>query len=130
MSERANLIDEYNNIIKDIALENGAIQYDRDRVQTSPENDMMIKIHERIEMRSKYIRRRLEWIDNETTTIKDLINSMKNATYKRLLYLIYIEGRGLESATESVNYSIENKARLHGDALNAFQQIMTLNDIE
>lgn len=120
MMERENLRDELHSIIEDIATSNGAISYDKDKVQTSPSNDMMYRMHERIEKRSRYIDRRLDYIERVTNEIKDSINSMQHASYKRFLNLVYIQNFSVEDATVDCNYSKENAGRIHNAALNSF----------
>lgn len=104
-----------------------AIVYDKDRVQTSPENTME-KLFERIDTEAeKYVKARLRY-EREVQKRIDQIAGMDRADYSEILRLRYIEvdkdGRqlSLEEISCRMHLSFYRVAHLHGEALEAFRK--------
>jgi len=120
-AEKINLLSDLENIIIEEALPSG-IDYSADRVQTSPDDGMLRKI-ERIEKRRRVIDKRIDFLTEKMTEIKDEINAVEDETSKRLLWLKYVDGARWEVIAEELQYSEDHtKGRLHNDALSLFGQ--------
>ena len=96
-----------------------AIVYDKDRVQTSPE-DNMEKIFIQIDAEAqKYVRARLRY-ERELHKRIDMIGALDNAQHIQILTLRYIDGKRWEEIACLMHYSFRHVTRLHGQALAAF----------
>lgn len=69
----------------------GAIRYDKDKVQSSPE-DPMLKFAERISEIEELKRVRYEKLLAQNVIAETILNNMKTPKLRTLLYLRYIEG--------------------------------------
>lgn len=98
-----------------------AISYEGERVQTSgagdPMADVIAKVieldHEISEQTVSYFVRLHE--------IKGQIEQVGNEEFVTLLYKRYIEGKSLEAIAVDMNYTYQHTRRLHGWALQAFE---------
>lgn len=96
-----------------------AIVYDKDRVQTSPVNQME-QVFERIDAEAqKYVKARLRY-EREVHKRIDMIGQLDNAQYAQVLTLRYVNGKRWEEIACGMNYSFRHIIRLHGEALSAF----------
>ena len=99
-----------------------AVSYEGERVQTSgagdPMADVIAKVieldHEISEQTVSYFVRLHE--------IKGQIESLGNVEYVTLLFKRYIEGKSLEAIAADMNYTYQHTRRLHGWALQAFEE--------
>lgn len=95
-----------------------AIVYDKDRVQTSPEQKME-KIFAQIDAEAeKYARARLRY-EKEVRRRIDQIEAI-GGTFAELLILRYIDGKRWEEIACIMHYTFRHITRLHGQALAAF----------
>lgn len=94
----------------------GAINYDADRVQTTPKNKLeeaMVKLSDRIE----YLDRKIAEISVE---IDDRINSIElvgNVAYRDVLFKYYAEYKSFEQISVEMGYAYNYTCNLHGEAL-------------
>lgn len=96
-----------------------AIVYDKDRVQVSPE-DRMEKVFIKIEAEAeKYARARIRY-ERELHKRIDMIGTLDNPQYIKLLTLRYVDGLRWEEIACTMSYSFRHVTRLHGQALAAF----------
>ena len=96
-----------------------AIVYDKDRVQTSPEQKME-KIFAQIDtVAEKYVKARLRY-EREAQKRIDQITKLDNAMHVRMLTLRYVDGKRWEEIACLMHYSFRHVTRLHGQALAAF----------
>lgn len=103
-----------------------AIVYDKDRVQTSPEQKMeqiFAQIDAAVE---KYAKARLRY-ENEVRKRTEQIAGMEKAEYSQLLHMKYIDGKSLLQITLEFKdpdggqrYSYDHVRHMHGWALNDF----------
>lgn len=121
-AERLNLIEERSLILLDEALP-GAIDYAKDRVQTSPD-DPMAAMMDRISKRCEYIDKRIEKIDQRMDLIKNQINHVPDADCKRLLWLKYIEDKTWREVAEEIETSDRHVYRLHEKSINLFKDVI------
>ena len=103
-----------------------AIVYDKDHVQTSPENrfeEMMIRID--AESR-KWVRMRIRY-EREVRKRVDQISKLGNPDYSELLMLRYVDlvdgrQRSLEEIAYRMHKSYPRIKHMHGEALEAFRR--------
>lgn len=94
----------------------GTINYDADRVQTTPKNKLeeaMVKLSDRIE----YLDRKIAEISVE---IDDRINSIElvgNVAYRDVLFKYYAEYKSFEQISVEMGYAYNYTCNLHGEAL-------------
>ena len=106
----------------------GAVRYDKDNVQSSPE-DPMLKFAERISEVEELRQKRIEKMSEESVLVQQILADMPTSTYRMVLELRYIEG-GInhryswsEIAFE-MNYSEDYvRKELHDAALEEAQEI-------
>lgn len=98
-----------------------AIVYDKDRVQTSPQDHMeavFVKIDREAE---KYAKARARY-EAEARKRMEEIAGLDNPVHVQLLVLRYIEGKSWEEIACAIGYTWRHTLRIHGDALNAFKR--------
>lgn len=101
------------------------ISYDRDRVQTSPHNQLEAAVVDMVAIETKYAALLAEYTEAVEIRAKQ-ITSMDDARYAEILWLRYIEttdhGRPmtLDDIADEMGYSVSHVTRLHGAALQAF----------
>jgi len=108
------------------ALPSG-VDYSKDRVQSS-HTDGMFSLYLRIQMRCEELNSRILWLEDRMRAIEDEVNSMNDASIKRLLHMRYIEMQGWHEVSEELarlypqfNYSEEHiRGKLHQKALREF----------
>lgn len=98
------------------------ISYDRDKVQTTPEDSMpdlvaaLIKLEDVTD--AKY-ERLLAMIQ----TITEQINQLDDITDRRILYMRYVKGNTLGAIARELHYSYDWMKHRHGMALRKFGEI-------
>lgn len=105
-----------------------AITYDRDKVQTSPENrieDIMIKV----DALTRKLTRQIMKYQREVLKREKQIAELERAEYAQVLQMKYIDGMNLLQITLAMRdadggqrYSYDHVKHMHGWALNAFQK--------
>ena len=105
-----------------------AITYDRDRVQTSPENRLE-KIMARLDDIDRRYSRRIEQYHKEVAKREKQIAGLDTPLYAELLALRYIDGCSLQQAADILHerhpdkqYNEDYIRRVHGWALMEFQK--------
>lgn len=108
--------------LRELATSTGAIQYDKDRVQTSPSNDQLINAIIKItETENEAMRRSVE-LANKRQLIIDQIIGMDDGNFIRILCMKYVHYKKLEDIAEIMHFSYDWIRHLHGEALKAFEQ--------
>lgn len=99
----------------------GAIRYDKDRVQTSPQDSMPDKVIKLCEIEDKYREAviRAEVYKHEA---QRRVNALKDARYIAILTARYIDRLTWEGVGERTSYSPDHAIRLHREALRAFAE--------
>lgn len=69
----------------------GAIRYDKDHVQSTPE-DPMAKVVEKISEDEERIQKRLARLKEQNILAERILDEMPTAKYRNLLFLRYVEG--------------------------------------
>lgn len=101
-----------------------AITYDRDKVQTSPENMMEKIMPALVEVEEEYARQIFFYHTEMQKRIKQI--AALRADYAEILRLRYVEGNGrplkLEEIALRMGMSWPRVKHLHGEALEAFRR--------
>lgn len=107
-------------VLKEKASSQGAISYDRDRVQTSPKNAQEQKICRYLDLDAE-IHKQLETYLLEQHRIIDEIQKLDNKNYIDLLYKYYVEFKDFETISKEMHFSYDYIRHLHKKALRAFE---------
>ena len=106
--------------IRSMASGVSAIRYDKDLVQSSPQNDQMANYMIKLDKaENKAIKAAEEYFDNYIR-IKEQINAITPQNYSDILYLRYISGMKLWDIADELNYDYDWIRQLHGRALAEF----------
>lgn len=97
-----------------------AIRYDKDNVQTSPENDQMANYMVRLEKAEARALKLSEEYFDQAILIRDQINSITPGNYSDILYLRYVCGMRLWEIADELGYSHDRIRHMHGMALVEF----------
>lgn len=104
----------------------GAINYDVDRVQTTPKNKLeeaMVKLSDRIE----YLDRKIAEISVEIDDRINSIESIKNSNYRDVLFKHYAEYKSFEQISVEMGYVYNYTCNLHGEALKELSEHLNLS---
>lgn len=104
----------------------GAINYDTDRVQTTPKNKLeeaMIKLSDRIE----YLDRKIAELSVEIDDRINSIESIKNSNYRDVLFKHYAEYKSFEQISVEMGYVYNYTCNLHGEALKELSEHLNLS---
>lgn len=97
----------------------GAIRYDKDRVQTSPQDHMSEAVTELVAKEDELDRLIVDYRQTILRRVR-MIEGMHDPRYVQLLTLRYIDGLRFEEIAVKMMYSWKHILRLHGEALDAF----------
>ena len=101
----------------------GGIDYSADRVQSTPQNKMenaMIKLSERM----AYLDRRILELSIEIDDRLSSIESLKNGTYRDILFKHYVEYKSFEQISVEMGYAYNYTCNIHGEALKELSQVL------
>ena len=97
------------------------ISYDKDRVQSSPEDSMpdivagLIKLEEKNEAKRDELIYMLDVISGQIDGMDDVVD-------KKILYMRYVKGLSLLAIAKEMSYSYDHIRHRHGVALQKFGQ--------
>ena len=94
----------------------GAINYDADRVQSTPKNKLeeaVVRLSDRIESLDRQIAEISIEIDDRINSIE----SIDNGTYRDILFKHYAEYKSFEQISVEMGYVYNYTCNLHGEAL-------------
>ena len=117
---------KYKHALEDLeyirSMANGvtAIRYDKDQVQTSPENDQMANYMIRLEKAEARALKAAEDYFDFYEKIRAQINAITPQMYSDILWCRYISGMKLFDIAEDLNFSYGYTKHLHGLALIEF----------
>lgn len=113
-------------MLKAAALDNGAIDYSKEKVQTSPEGDRLCDAVSRYIDKDRQITAEIDkLIDLRQKIIKEL-HCMDNQLYMDILFKRYVQYRkykDLDAIADELGYTGEYMRHLHGWALQEFAKI-------
>lgn len=116
--------------LKSLALERG-IAYDKDRVQTSPENRQEELIAKWVDLERQLDKKINEYTRQRNKIIMQ-IYLLDDLRYIKILHDHYVpdaagEVKSLEQISEEIGYSYDHVRRMHRSALRVFEGIMPHN---
>lgn len=98
-----------------------AIDYDRDRVQTSPKDSLPDQVGKLVELENEY-KRTVEAYQRKKDEILKMIASLDNPLYEHVLILRYVNGCGLEEIADDLTHDYSYIRHVHGWALLEIQK--------
>lgn len=99
----------------------GAIRYDTDKVQGTPEDRMSAEVIDIVDL-DALIRRKAGRYVEAREHIIDQIRGMHCELYTRILYDVYVLGMGLKDTAADIGRSYNNTIEKHADALALFEK--------
>ena len=103
----------------------GAIDYAKDRVQSSPNGDAMSNTVIRYIMLEQEIDNQIDQFVDMKNTIINQIQGLKDVNHMKILFKRYVEFKRLEVIAVEMNYTYQYTRELHGYALSEFQRTYT-----
>ncbi|MBQ6318209.1 MAG: DUF1492 domain-containing protein [Lachnospiraceae bacterium] len=101
------------------ASRSGAIRYDNDHVQTTPQNYLEMAIDDIIE-----IKKQIDEIETETEEIKSkaysIVRTLKVTDHRTVIDWFYLNGLSMAQTADKMNMSERTAYYLKDDALEAF----------
>lgn len=101
----------------------GAIRYDKDRVQTSPQNYMEMAMIDIVEL-EKEIEEDKASIENIKGTAYGIVRIMQQADERTVIEWFYLNGLSMEDTADKMHMSRRNAYYLKDDALESFGRLM------
>lgn len=100
----------------------GAIRYDKDKVQTSPQDYMTMAIADLVEL-EKQIREAETDIEDMKGQAYIIVRQMKEPEQRAVIEWYYLNGLSMIDTAERLNLSERSAYYLREDALKAFESI-------
>lgn len=97
------------------------LSYDKDRVQTSPQDTMPDLIANLIRLEEVTDNKRI-YLEEMMTVITNQIELMENVLDKKILYMRYVKGLSLYAVSKKLHYSYDYIRHRHGMALQRFEK--------
>lgn len=102
----------------------GAMRYDKISVQSSPDNDPLLKYIERLaDAERKMVQLQAEYYE-AYTTIQKQIGELEPELYRQILTLRYLDGMSFPKIADRLGYSFEYVRNTHGHALKKFEKVV------
>jgi hypothetical protein len=111
--------------LQQMAGASGAIDYSRDRVQSSPSGDALSNAVIRYVSLENEIDQQIDSFVDMKNTIINQIQGLNNVNHVRILFKKYVEFKRLEVIAVEMNYTYQYTKELHGYALADFQRTYT-----
>ena len=111
---------------EDIANIQG-VSYDKDRVQSSANGDVILNKIIRLEALTDEMGETMVQCAKKRAEITAQITMMSNRSYMQLLFKRYVEFKKFEQIAIEMNYSYEYIREMHGQALNDFESIYKIS---
>ena len=125
VKKKAKAVQEQKELIQRLrdSLDLAGVQYDKDRVQSSPDTDKFGKIFAEIEEQEKVLEeKRTAFMEFRVLVIYQ-IRKIPNAQFREVLNRVYIDFLNIKQCSEEMNYSYIYVRELHMKALNAFERM-------
>lgn len=104
------------------ALAIGAIRYDKDKIQVSPENQLEKQVLRLFKLREKYLRAVARY-QAEIVKREAEVARLGRWDYEEVLRLRYFEFLSFSEIAERMARSEQRVKHLHGEALRAFEKV-------
>ncbi len=106
------------------ATSTGAIDYSKDRVQTSPQNAQENRICKYVDLDAEINREIDEFIDIKHRVTKE-IQELNVDYYIKILFKVYVQYKTVKDAANEIGLSYQYVRDLHKKALKAFEELHT-----
>lgn len=106
------------------ATSTGAIDYSKDRVQTSPQNAQENRICKYVDLDAEINREIDEFIDIKHRVTKE-IQELNVDYYIKILFKVYVQFKTVKDAANEIGLSYQYVRDLHKKALKAFEELHT-----
>ncbi len=112
--------------LKLIATSTGGMNYDADRVQTSPTGDTLVnKVAKYVDLEAEIEREMHDFMVLKHRIINE-IHELKDVRFVNLLFKRYVELKGFERIAVEMDYNYDYVRELHALAINAFEITHTI----
>lgn len=112
--------------LRQMAQATGALDYSRDRVQTSVSGDPISNTVIRYLSLEEEIDRQIDQFVDLKNQIINQIQELKDINYVQVLFKRYVEYKGLEVIAIEMGYTYPYVRALHGHALQEFEKTYTI----
>jgi DNA-directed RNA polymerase specialized sigma subunit len=106
------------------ATSTGAIDYSKDRVQTSPQNAQENRICKYVDLDAEINREIDEFVDMKHRVTKE-IQELNVDYYIKILFKVYVQYKTVKDAANEIGLSYQYVRDLHKKALKAFEELHT-----
>ena len=106
------------------ATSTGAIDYSKDRVQTSPQNAQENRICKYVDLDAEINREIDEFVDIKHRVTKE-IQELNVDYYIKILFKVYVQYKTVKDAANEIGLSYQYVRDLHKKALTAFEELHT-----
>lgn len=106
------------------ATSTGAIDYSKDRVQTSPQNAQENRICKYVDLDAEINREIDEFVDIKHRVTKE-IQELNVDYYIKILFKVYVQYKTVKDAANEIGLSYQYVRNLHKKALKAFEELHT-----
>lgn len=110
--------------LRQMAQATGALDYSKDRVQTSPSGDSMSNAVIRYLSLEEEVDRQIDQFVDLKNQIINQIQALKDVNYVQVLFKRYVEYKALEVIAVEMGYTYQYVRILHGHALQDFEKII------
>ena len=106
------------------ATSTGAIDYSKDRMQTSPQNAQENRICKYVDLDAEINREIDEFVDIKHRVTKE-IQELNVDYYIKILFKVYVQYKTVKDAANEIGLSYQYVRDLHKKALKAFEELHT-----
>lgn len=106
------------------ATSTGAIDYSKDRAQTSPQNAQENRICKYVDLDAEINREIDEFVDIKHRVTKE-IQELNVDYYIKILFKVYVQYKTVKDAANEIGLSYQYVRDLHKKALKAFEELHT-----
>lgn len=121
LNDEVNEQEEYIQRLRD-TLDIAGIEYDKEKVQSSPSPDKFAHIFAQIDEQEEILAELKTKLIETRVKIINMIHELEDEKYRRLLYIAYVDMKSLKKASEIMCFSYDYVKELHGKALFAFSE--------
>lgn len=112
--------------LRQMAQATGALDYSKDRVQTSASGDSLSNAVIRYLSLEEEIDQQIDQFVDLKNQIINQIQALKDVNYVQVLFKRYVEYKGLEVIAVEMGYTYPYVRALHGHALQDFERTYTI----
>lgn len=100
----------------------GAIDYSKDRVQTSPVNALERRVCSYINFEERLNSHIYQFVDAKEQIIRE-IRELHHRNYVQVLFKVYVQYKSFKQVADEMNVSYKYVCKLHHDALRRFSEL-------